>query len=323
MTQAVGIVVIGRNEGVRLIACLEALQGQGLNIVYVDSGSTDNSVAEAKARGADIVALDMSLPFTAARARNAGLDCLDAYETIEFVQFLDGDCVIQPGWLSAGEAFLREKPEIAIVTGRLRERFPEKSIYNRMCDHEWDEPIGKIEVCAGLSMMRRAALTEECRFNPNVIAGEDDELSVRIRAAGWEIWRLKNEMALHDAEIYRFSQFWRRMRRGGYACAEGAHMHGAPPARLGVQQQRRALIWGGLLPLVILLGTVLFGSWALPLLLVYPAQIIRLALRDGAGRTAWERAALMTVSKFAEVQGVFEFHIGRLWGRGAQIIEYK
>lgn len=323
MTQTIGVVVIGRNEGTRLIACLDALQGQAVHVVYVDSGSTDNSVAEAAARGAEVVALDMSIPFTAARARNAGIERLEGRDDITFIQFLDGDCVIDPGWLTAAVSFLQATPQAAIVTGRLRERFPEKSMYNRMCDHEWNGPVGKIKACAGLSMMRKAALTEDCRFNPNVIAGEDDELSVRIRGAGWDIWRIAGEMALHDAEIYRFGQFWTRMRRGGFACAEGAYMHGAPPERLGVAQQKRALLWGLALPVGILAAAAVFGPWAFLLALIYPAQIARLALRDGAGRSAWERAALSTVSKFAEALGVLEFHLGRLRGRGVQIIEYK
>lgn len=72
MTGTVAAVAIGRNEGARLVACLESMVGRVDPIIYVDSGSTDNSVAEARARGAEVVELDMSIPFTAARARNAG-----------------------------------------------------------------------------------------------------------------------------------------------------------------------------------------------------------------------------------------------------------
>ena len=51
----VDAVVIGRNEGARLLACLAALQGRVRRLVYVDSGSTDGSVAVATAAGAEVV----------------------------------------------------------------------------------------------------------------------------------------------------------------------------------------------------------------------------------------------------------------------------
>ena len=81
-------VVIGRNEGARLLACLQSLAGQVRRLVYVDSGSTDGSVKAAQAAGAEVVVLDMEQPFTAARARNAGLAVL-ADNPPEFVQLVD------------------------------------------------------------------------------------------------------------------------------------------------------------------------------------------------------------------------------------------
>ena len=59
-------------------------------IVYVDSGSTDGSVAWAKAQGVDVVELDLKLGFTAARARNAGFARLgELASQLEYVQFVD------------------------------------------------------------------------------------------------------------------------------------------------------------------------------------------------------------------------------------------
>ena len=65
-----GAVVIGRNEAERLRHCLNSLLGGGLTIVYVDSDSVDGSAALARSLGAEVVQLDLSRPFTAARARN-------------------------------------------------------------------------------------------------------------------------------------------------------------------------------------------------------------------------------------------------------------
>jgi len=82
----IAAIAIGRNEGPRLEACLASLRAAGLTrIVYVDSGSTDGSVDAATDTGAVVVPLDMSKPFTAARARNAGIAALKASAVHEYV----------------------------------------------------------------------------------------------------------------------------------------------------------------------------------------------------------------------------------------------
>lgn len=322
----IAAVVIGRNEGARLIACLNSL-GEATRppgrIVYVDSGSTDGSVETARRLGAEVVELDTSEPFTAARARNAGIAALEAGETPDLVQFVDGDCEIRPGWIAEAEAFLATHPDAAVVCGRRRERHPEASIYNRLCDAEWNTTIGRARACGGDAMMRMAALRQVGGFDPRLIAGEEPELCVRLRAVGWEVWRIDAEMTLHDAAMTRFAQFWRRARRGGHAYAEGAAMHGRPPERHGVVGRRRAVIWGLAIPLAILAAALLVGAWALALLLVYPVQIARLAIRDGGKRSDWSRAALLTVGKFAEARGVIDYHLAKLGGRRMDLIEYK
>jgi GT2 family glycosyltransferase len=331
-SRKLGVVVIGRNEGARLVRCLQSLQGSGAAIVYVDSGSTDGSVAAARAIGADVVELDMNTTFTAARARNAGLAALGlgpdgpvagAASCPEFIQFVDGDCEVQPGWLDAGIAFLTDHPDVAIVSGRLRERHPDASPYNALCDVEWDTPLGSATACGGIAMMRRDALAQTTLYDPSMIAGEEPELCVRIRRADWKIWRIADEMALHDAAMYRFGQFWKRMRRGGFAFAQWAAMYGRAPERLGVASLRRALAWGLLLPLFIGLAVLLWGPVALGLLAVYPVQVARLARRYGGSSSSWSRAFLLTIGKFAELQGVLEYHWRQWLGRPARLIEHK
>lgn len=319
----IGVVIIGRNEGARLLACLESLKDQFSQAVYVDSGSTDGSVAAANANGADVVELDTDIPFTAARARNAGIALLGQGTPPDFVQFIDGDCVLDPGWVEVGMRFLIDHPAVAVVCGRRRERFPDASIYNRMCDAEWDTPVGDALACGGDALMRWSALEAVGVYNPNLIAGEEPELCLRLRRQGWGIWRLDAEMTLHDAAMTRFGQFWNRARRAGYAAAEGMAMYGKDPEKHGVAATRRALLWGAAIPLAIVIGTVLFGSVALWTLIVYPAQIIRLARREGSDRFAWEQAVLLSAGKFAECRGVLDYHWRRWRGQQVQLIEYK
>lgn len=312
-----GAVIIGRNEGARLVACLASFPAWVRPLVYVDSGSTDGSVDAARAVGAEVVALDMTRPFTAARARNAGLARLRALGAPEFVQFVDGDCRIQPGWLETAETFLATRPSVAVVCGRRREIHPEASVWNRLCDAEWDTLPGQAKACGGDALMRVAAVAEVGGYDPGLIAGEEPELCVRLRQAGWEVWRIDQEMTLHDAAMTRIGQWWTRTRRSGHAFAEGAALHGAAPERHWVTETRRAVLWGAVLPLVAFSGLVV-TPWAGLLLLAYPVQILRLSRRLG-----WERAAFLVLGKFPEVQGVLEFHLNRLRRRRARLIEYK
>lgn len=309
--------IIGRNEGARLVACLASFPDWVQPMVYVDSGSTDGSVAAARAAGAEVVALDMILPFTAARARNAGFARLRAMGAPEFVQFVDGDCRIVPGWLETAAAFLSARPGVAVVCGRRRESRPEVSIWNRLCDAEWDTPVGRAKACGGDALMRVAAVAAVGGYDPGLIAGEEPELCVRLRQTGWEIWRIDHEMTLHDAAMTRIGQWWKRTRRGGHAFAEGAAMHGAPPERHWVAETRRALLWGAVLPLVALLGLTI-TPWAGLLLLAYPLQILRLSRRLG-----WERGVFTVLAKIPEAQGVLEYHLNRLRRRRSRLIEYK
>ncbi|MEQ9258493.1 MAG: glycosyltransferase [Roseovarius sp.] len=321
-TARIAAVVIGRNEGARLEACLASLQGMVGQICYVDSGSTDGSVEHARAVGAHVVALDGSQPFTAARARNAGLATLDRAD-VSLVQFVDGDCVVAPGWISAARALLEARPEVGVVCGRRREAHPEASIYNRLCDLEWQGPAGEVRACGGDALMRLAALDAVGGYDPSLIAGEEPELCVRLRQAGWKIWRLDAEMTLHDARMTRFSQWWRRSLRAGHAFAEGAALHGAPPERHWVAETRRALLWGAALPLAIRAAALAHPA-ALVLFAAYPVQVLRLAARHGlARRAAWEWALFTVLGKFAEASGALRYYAGRATQRRATLIEYK
>ncbi len=323
--RGVAVVAIGRNEGERLRACLSSVVRAAQIVVYVDSGSTDESVAMARQMGVEVVVLPTDVVFTAALARNAGWRrALELAPEIEFVQFVDGDCAVDPAWLATARGFLVEHADVVAVCGRRRERFPERSIYNLLCDLEWAATPGESKACGGDVMMRAVGLQAVNGYNPRLIAGEEPELCLRLRAKGWRVWRLDAEMTLHDAAMTRISQWWKRSMRAGYTFAEGAHMHGAPPERHRVVESRRAWVWGLAIPLVALLGAVLLSPWVLALLLVYPLQAFRLYLGYAGpfrARVVW--ATFMVMGKFAEAAGQLKFFALRLSGRTARLIEYK
>jgi len=320
-----GVVVIGRNEGERLRRCLEALQGTPGAVVYVDSGSTDDSVDMARGLGVDVVQLDMGRPFTAARARNAGFARLLALRPdLAFVQFIDGDCEIVAAWLSAALAFLAQHPDVACVCGRLRERHPEQSIYNRLCELEWDRPVGETTACGGIAMMRADLFTAVGGFRDDMIAGEEPELCLRLRERGKRVWRLADDMAWHDAAITRFTQWWRRAMRGGYASAEGAGLHGAHPLAGYRRKLYQTMIWGALLPLAIVLPALFVGGWWLLTAAIYPLKLLRLAWRDGLSRSSsWLLATFHVLASFPEAVGALKYWRNQARGRGGRLIEYK
>ncbi|MEM0947194.1 MAG: glycosyltransferase family A protein [Pseudomonadota bacterium] len=303
---SVAAIVIGRNEGARLLRCLESLEGYASPVIYVDSGSTDGSAASAARAGVLVVELDMATPFTAARARNVGLSVLPAAAP-DLVQLVDGDCELLPNWFAAATSFLSANPRAAAVAGRLRERTLD-TVWSRLADAEWNVPPGKGRAIGGIAMVRRSALTAVGDFRADLAQGEEPELSRRLEIAGWEVWRISDEMALHDIAMTHFSQWWRRTRRGGYAAAEAASRKG-DMHQFGAET-RRALLWGLVLPASAVLGALLISPWMLMLLFAWPLQVLRLKLRG----ESWERAFFLTLGKLPEALGVLAFRRDRILG---------
>lgn len=330
----IGVVVIGRNEAERLEICLRSVLAPGTTVVYVDSGSTDGSTDRARKLGAEVIALDLSQPFTAARARNAGfLRLRELIPDLLLVQFIDGDCEIRDGWLQHAVAALQLRQDVAVVCGRLRERHTERSVYIRMCDIGWDYPVGEIAACGGVAMYRANAYAEAGGFNEALIAGEEFDLCVRIRRAGGRVVRIAEEMAWHDVGITRFRQWWKRAIRSGYAYAEGSVLHSQESGNDYTRGTIRALFWGILVPFMMvfgLLGTVVWEPLAfasLTALLLLLAQIARLASRQfRLGRSPQDAIALgafLVLSKLPESLGAMRYWYKRAFRRQPTIIEYR
>jgi len=325
---SIGVVVIGRNEGARLRRCLLSVRGQTACTVYMDSGSSDGSVDLARGLGVEVVELDPARPFCAARARNEGIDRLhQLLPDVAYAQFIDGDCELFTGWLNRAAATLDARPDVAVVAGRLREINPTASIYNRLCDIEWDNPSGEAGEVGGIAVVRAEAFRAAGGFDVTLIAGEEPELCLRLRQRGWKILRLDADMAGHDAAMTRFSQWWRRAVRSGQAFAEGAWQHGSGPARYRVHETSSIAFWGAGLPAGIGLASFLLHPAALILLAGYPLLAARI-YRHMRRRTfkpgdSLAYALFCTLAKFPQALGIGRFHYGRLIGKRHPIIEYK
>ncbi len=321
-----GVVIIGRNEGERLARCLRSIDSEAGTIIYVDSGSTDQSVTIARQMGAQIVELPENEPFTAAKARNTGLRrLLEKQPDVQFLQFVDGDCEVASGWLARAKRELSTRRDLAVVCGRRRERFPEASIYNRLCDMEWDTPPGSVQACGGDAMMRVQALQEVGGYRASMIAGEEPELCIRLRAQGWSVVRLDAEMTLHDAAIHRFSQWWRRSVRAGHAFAETAWLHRTARS---LRRAASILFWAMLLPVVaIILAWPTRGVSVAVCLLANIGLWLRVYRSERglgrAGNDARWYALFVIIGKYSELMGMGRFLMQKLIGRRSRIIEYK
>jgi len=323
----IAAVVIGRNEGPRLIACLDSLLNCIEHIVYVDSGSSDNSLQDASARGVECIALDLSIPFTAARARNEGAAFLiQKHPDLKYIQFVDGDCEVQPDWVGEAQNCLDNNSKYAVVCGRRRERSPENSIYNQLCDIEWDTPIGDALACGGDALIRVNAFNKVGGYRDDMIAGEEPEMCFRLREQGWKIFRLDEEMTLHDAAITKFSQWWSRAKRAGYAYASSRALHGKSAEKFKVKEVKSILAWGACLPVLVVFLSFSHQAFLL-LLCLYPLQILRLFFRfrlfKKSAIVKFSYASSILIAKFPQLMGLTQFVIDQYKGRAAQLIEYK
>lgn len=321
-----GIVVIGRNEGERLTRCLECIRDEPYPLVYVDSGSTDGSPETARSHGAHVTLLEP--PFSAGRARNAGFAALvERHPQLQYVQFLEGDCDLNPGWLAAGLRELQENDRLAAVSGILQEKYPEASIYNHLCALEWKWLAQAQHTCGGNSMMRVETFRELQGFDERLIAGEEPEFCLRLSRANWSIKHLEIEMAKHDAAITRFSQWWMRSLRNGYSYAACADLHGDGPERYRIRETRSNWFWGLALPLLIVATAVY--SWKLALIPFagYPVLFTKILLhnrRKGFGKAdSLMLACFCAMEKFPAAAGQICFYRDKLGKKRASVIDYK
>lgn len=321
---SVDVVLIGRNEGQRLVKALASVIPQARQVIYVDSGSTDDSVAAATQAGARVVNLDMTVPFTAGRARNAGFAVAVSHDSPpDMVQFLDGDCILTEGWLDTASAYLRGHPDVGLVTGFQSELNRNLTVFNQLSDFEWKRPSGEIKACGGNMMVRVAAFQKIGGFDPTVIAAEDDELCTRLRKAGWRLMRITDPMARHDGGHLRFQQWWKRAERTGHGFAQVGQLH----PDYFVAERRRVWIYGLILPALFVFGlTMSVGIMALVLGLYALSYVKTARGLSKAGLTRSEalaHAGLLSLSKFPNLLGMLRYHWRRLSHAQMRIIEYK
>lgn len=306
-------VVIGRNEGAKLRRCLESVAGRFEPLVYVDSESSDGSRELANALGADVVCLDLSTPFTFGRARNLGARrVLQLAPGTAYIQFVDADSEVAAGWHDQAVQALAARPRLGAVWGMVRERNIDTSPFNRLYSLEFDARLSPTDSFGGMAMLRREALDAVDGYNESLATFEDHELSSRLRANGWQLQRLDGEMVIHEAGMSTLSGWWQREIRAGRGRARQVVLHGCTADRGWWRAYASALLWGLVLPALVLLTVIPTRGLSLVLLGGYAAlglRIYRRLLRLGfAPADARLYAVGRVVGKFPQVQGLLSYH---------------
>jgi hypothetical protein len=134
-------------------------------------------------------------------------------------------------------------------------------------------------------------------------------------------------MALHDANIKRFGQWWKRSVRSGHAYAEGFTRHRHEPGKYCARQVRSGLVWGVILPALALGLLVPSRGWSSILLASYfvlALRVSRSSRRRGFPPADARLYALSCVlGKFPVAYGQVRFWAGRALGKRSRLIEYK
>lgn len=312
--ETVTVVVIGRDLGPRLERGLRALQALQFPVVYVDSASRDDSVGVASALGAAVLPLDPSRPLSAARGRNEGFrHALSRQPDTEFVQFVDGDCVLDPEWIEKAVATARTDPSVAVVCGRVRELHAAKSTAAMLLDVDWDQPVGDTRACGGIFLVRVTAFSAVGGFSLDMVTGEEAELCARLLARGWRAVRVPHEMCRHDADIHSIRQWLGRAVRVGRTYARSARLSGDSHDPIHRARIRSTLTWTVALPLVLIGGVFGPTTWAIPWITLgvaslYAAQVLRVAWRKRAAGRPWRDAlryaGFSLLAKWAHLAGI-------------------
>jgi GT2 family glycosyltransferase len=294
-------------------------------VVYVDSCSQDNSVQQARELTPHVLVLDNPELLSAARARNEGAQYVfKELPDTKYLQFIDGDTVIDSEWLKHGIALLEQRPGVGATFGSLRELNPDFSIYNRMCDAEWDPASeGEASHCGGNMLVSREVFEAIGGYRSHIIDSEDIDLGERIRAAGHSIWFLIVPMGKHDVAISKFSQWWRRAVRNGHGLAQLADTHGRAGDRSRIIAVVKTLIWGLALPAAALVSLFWWPRISLLFLVPYLALALRMFSRSARKPFDLVYALFTALVKIPLSYGILKYGWRKVRRVDPKLIEYK
>lgn len=209
MKYACSIVIRAFNEESHLGQLLEGISHQtitNVQVILVDSGSTDGTIAIAEAHGVKIVQIKPR-DFTFGRSLNVGIQAADA----DLVLIASAHVYpVYPDWI---EEMLKPfaDPKIALVYGKQRgvagSHFSEQQIFNHWYG-EISNPSQEHPFCNNANSAIRRALWEQHPFDENLPGLED---------LAWAKWAIENKHRIAyvaHAEIRHVHQeSWRGIKK--------------------------------------------------------------------------------------------------------------
>lgn len=219
-----------------LQSVLDATRSLDAEVILADSCSTDRTVELASRYPVRIV----QLAHAGERCCGIGPQLGFQHARGDFIFLMDGDMRLCPGFLEHALSFLQRHTELAGVGGRVVELNMESLEYRARNEGPARHARpGAVDRLDGGGLYRRRAIESVGHFSDrNLHSYEEFELAMRLRLAGWTLWRLPDEAVMHRGhDIPPYALLARRW-KSGYICGLGELLR----ASLGDPRRRRLLL---------------------------------------------------------------------------------
>jgi glycosyltransferase involved in cell wall biosynthesis len=219
MSEALSVVIIGRNEEAHLGATLASVQAIPMDyeILYVDSASEDQSVDVAVRYGARVARLAPSPHLCAAAGRYVGT----LLARTPWILYLDGDMQLTPEFAQCIPECLRKaaQPRIGGFVGLYRNIYEDGGVRENLLRQQRDRATAT--TFGGALLASREAVLRAGNWDFRVSSYEELDLHSRLHASGHVVRFVPLDMIVHRTAAQRrlpmllslFLPFGRRNRR--------------------------------------------------------------------------------------------------------------
>lgn len=206
----------GREDTLACVASLERLEGEEVDVICVDNGSVDGTVAAVRERHPAVTVVENGRNLGYAGGNNAGI-ALALERGAEWVVLLNNDATLAPDAVRRLRAAAARHPEAGVLAGKLFFADPPDRVWfagqrvgltsgysGRPRGHgRRDAPEYRVEqqtarAVGALMAVSRAAIESVGMLDDDFFAYvEDVDWSLRIRAAGFAVWFVPDALAWH------------------------------------------------------------------------------------------------------------------------------
>lgn len=176
------VVVVGLNEAERIGQCIDSIKAAvgdipDTEIVYVDSGSLDDTVSIALSKGVRVFQLGKTQLPSPAAGRYVG----SVVTRGRFIMFVDGDTQIAPGWSESAIELMKHDTSVVMFSGTFRASHgSQKGSLARVGDLGVIKPVYRTSG-SNAPILSRDALEAVGNWNPFVRCREEEDLAIRLR----------------------------------------------------------------------------------------------------------------------------------------------